>query len=292
MLGSSMPISKWILAGPFIATALFACSPKSAEDEKPEPIVVAQVFNYKLHYEDIKDLIQDYSGPEDSIQQVRSIAEHWVRSRLLLVEAEKNFPKEANMNKLLEDYRQSLLMHFFEQRVIEERLDTIITERDLVQYYEANKEQHKLETGIFRGYFFKIKRPQQRSDKILTWWKTFPKQHYREVIDYMGKNAKTNWSDTTEWRELNMLVQLFPEGTLSPSGIRSNRSLTREDRDYVYLCYPVEVYQQQEIAPLSRIRQQAARYIIHQRELELLDRIKKEIYDRDIQDERVKIYTQ
>jgi hypothetical protein len=292
MLGSSMPISKWILAGPFFATALFACSPKPAAEEKPDPIIVAQVFDYKLYYDDIKDLIQDYSGPEDSIQQVRSIAEHWVRSRLLLVEAEKNFPKEANMTKLLEDYRQSLLMHFFEQRVIEERLDTIITEQDLVQYYEANKEQHKLETGIFRGYFFKIKKPQQRNDKILTWWKTFPKEHAREVIDYMTKNAKTNWSDTAVWQELNMLAQLFPEGTLSPSGIRSNRSLMREDRDYVYLCYPVEVYQQQEIAPLSRIRQQAARYIIHQRELELLDRIKKEIYDRDIKDERVKIYTQ
>jgi hypothetical protein len=143
-----------------------------------------------------------------------------------------------------------------------------------------------------RVYYFNIKRPQQRSDKILTWWRTFPEQHYQEVMDYMGKHARTNWSDTTQWNELNMLVQLFPEGTLSPSSIRSKRGVVREDRDYVYLCYPLEVYQQQEIAPLSRIRQQAARYIIHQRELELLERIKKEIYDRDIQHERVKNYTQ
>ena len=286
-------ISIWIIAGPFIVTALFACSPKQPElPETPQPVLLAQVFDYKLYYDDIKDLLQGYAGPEDSIQQVRSITDHWVRSRLLLVEAEKNFPKEANMTKLLEDYRQSLLMHFFEQQVIEKRLDTIITEQDLVQYYEANKEQHKLESGIVRGYYFKIKRPQQRSDKILTWWKTFPEQHYREVMDYMGKQAKTNWSDTTQWNELNVLVQLFPEGTLSASSIRSNRGVVREDRDYVYLCYPLEVYQQQEIAPLSRIRQQAARYIIHQRELELLERIKKEIYDRDIQHERVKNYTQ
>ena len=125
-----------------IVTLLAASSCKEtdpAAESTPEPVLLAQVFDYKLHFDDIKDLIQGYANAEDSIQQVRSLTEHWVRDRLLLVEAEKNFPKEANMNKLLEDYRQSLLRHFFEQRTIEERLDTIITENDMLQYYEANK---------------------------------------------------------------------------------------------------------------------------------------------------------
>jgi hypothetical protein len=261
-------------------------------EQKPEPRLLAQVFDYKLYYDDIKDLLQGYTDPADSIQQVRSLTDHWVRDRLLLVEAEKNFPKEANMKKLLEDYRQSLLRHFFEQQVIEEKLDTVITEQDLQDYYEANKEQHRLESGILKGYYFKIKRPLPRNDKLLSWWKTFPQQHYSEVIDYADKHAKTSWSDTTVFHEMNVLIQLFPEGTLSESSIRSNRSVFRSDRDYYYLLYPVEVHYKLDIAPLSQIREQAARYIIHQRELELLDRIKKEIYDRDIQNERVQIYTQ
>ncbi len=254
--------------------------------------MLARVFDYKLYYDDIKDLLQGYTDPADSIQQIRSLTDHWVRDRLLLVEAEKNFPKEANMNKLLEDYRQSLLRHFFEQHVIEERLDTVITQQDLEQYYEANKEQHRLESGILRGYYFKIKKPQTRNDKILTWWRSFPQQYYTEVIDYANKHAKVNWSDTTIFHEMNVLIQLFPEGTLSEVSIRSNRSILRSDRDYYYLFYPIEVHYKQDIAPLSQIREQAVRYIIHQRELELLDRIKKEIYDRDIQNERVQIYTQ
>ena len=144
-------ILKWGVIGPFVVTALFSCKQNPAEDQTPEPILLAQVFDYKLYFDDVKDLMQSYSNAEDSIQQVRSLTEHWVRDRLLLVEAEKSFPKDADMNKLLEDYRQSLLLHFFEQQVIEERLDTVITENDLVQYYEANKEQHRLESGIWRG---------------------------------------------------------------------------------------------------------------------------------------------
>lgn len=290
LYASKNRILKWGVIGPFVVTALFSCKKGPVEDQAPEPILLAQVFEYKLYFDDIKDLMQSYANAEDSIQQVRSLTEHWVRDRLLLVEAEKSFPKDADMNKLLEDYRQSLLLHFFEQQVIEERLDTVITENDLVQYYEANKEQHRLESGIWRGYYFKIKRPQTRGDKILSWWRTFPQQHVKEVMDYADKHGKANWADTTIWHETNVLIQLFPEGTLTEATIRSKRGTVREDRDYIYLLFPLEVFYKQEIAPLSRIREQAARYIIHQRELELLERIKKEIYDRDIQHERVKIY--
>ena len=272
---------------------LYGCnSSDSGESAPAKQVLLAQVFDYKLYFDDIKDLMQGYANAEDSIQQVRSLTEHWVRDRLILVEAEKNFPKEANMNKLLEDYRQSLLRHFFEQRAIEERLDTVITEADLEKYYEANKEQHRLETGILRGYYFKIAKPLSRSDKILSWWKTFPQYHYDDVISYAAQRAKTNWADSTKWHEMHMVIQLFPEGTLSPSSIRSNQGIMKEDRDYVHLLYPLEVYYERDVAPLSTVKDQAARYIIHQRELELLERIKKEIYDRDIKHEQVKIFTE
>lgn len=275
-----------------LTMSLSCIKPKEPGEEVPKRVLLAQVFDYKLYFDDIDELIQGYANADDSIQQVRSLTEHWVRDRLLLVEAEKKFPKEINMNKLLEDYRQSLLRHFFEQRTMEERLDTVITESDLLRYYEANKTQHRLESGILRGYYFKIEKPLNRGDKILQWWKTFPGHHFEDVMAYADKHAKTNWSDSTQWHEMQMIIQLFPEGTLSPAVIRSNRGMVREDRDFLYLLFPMEVYYEQDIAPLARIREQAARYILHQRELELLERIKKEIYDRDIQNERVKIYTE
>ncbi len=277
----------------FCVGSLVACKSESPPEEVvPEPVLLAQVFNYKLYYSDIKELIQGYENERDSIQQVRSLTEHWVRDRLILVEAEKKFPKEANMEQLLEDYRQSLLRHFFEQKTLEEQLDTVITEADLLTYYEANKELHRLQSGILRGYYFKIKRPESKKDNILKLWKGFPQKNRDEILSYTLANGLTNWSDSSEWHEMKMVTQLFPEGTLSPGAIRSNQSVMREDRDYIYLLYPLEVYQENDVAPLDRIREHAARFILHQRELELLEKIKKEIYDRDIQDERVKIYNE
>lgn len=281
----------------YIAILLFLASPackneSATPDDAPEPVLLAQVFNYKLYFDDIRDLIQGYENERDSIQQVRTLTEHWVRDRLILVEAEKKFPKEVNMQKLLEDYRQSLLRHFFEQKSLEEQLDTVITEADLKAYYESNKDLHRLPSGILRGYYFKISRADAKKDNLMKLWKGFPQQNFEKLIAYASEHAQTNWSDSTAWYEMKMVTQLFPEGTLSPRAVRSNQGVVKEDRDYVYLLYPLEVYQENDVAPLDRIREHAARFILHQRELELLEKIKKEIYDRDIQNERVKIYTE
>lgn len=287
-------IIRIIILAAMSGPVLFSCKQKTVSEKKSdkEDKLLAQVFDYKLHQSDIEDLIQNPGNSADSIQQVRSLTEHWVRDRLVLVEAEKKFPEEANLAKLLEDYRQSLIRHFFEQQVLEQMLDTVITESDLAEYYESHKEQHKLESGIWRGYFFKIRKPTQRNDKLRTWWKSFPESHRDDVLTYAANHAKTNISDTMDWHEMQLVIQLFPEGTLSPSSIRSKRGILKEDTDFVYLLYPVEAYGPHEIAPLSFIREQSARYIIHQRELAILDQIKKDIYDRDMQNERVKIFVE
>src|SRR5690606_8224937 len=97
-----------------------------------------------------------------------------------------------------------------------------------------------------------------------------PQRHREDILTYAAEHARTNWSDTTQWHEMQRAVQLFPEGTLTPAAIRSQKSIIREDGDYVYLLHPVEAYQAQDVAPLAYIREQAARYILHQRELALL----------------------
>jgi hypothetical protein len=84
-----------------IATCSISCKKYNVEIKEPEPVVMAQVFQYKLTFDDIRDLIQDYSNEKIASSKFRSLTDHWVRDRLLLVEAEKNFPKEVNMNKLL-----------------------------------------------------------------------------------------------------------------------------------------------------------------------------------------------
>ncbi len=281
---------QYYIALVFLVTTVACKNDTHVVDDGPEPVLLAQVFNYKLYFSDIKDLIQGHDNARDSTQQVRTLTEHWVRDRLILVEAEKKFPKEANMKKLLEDYRQSLLRHFFEQRTLEEQLDTVITEANLLEYYEANKHLHKLQSGILRGYYFKIIKPVSKNDKFLKLWPTFPVKNFQEVLSYVEKHGVTNWSDSTEWHEMKMVIQLFPGQTLSSGAIRSNQGIVREDRKYIYLLYPLEVFHENDIAPLAKIREHAARFILHQRELELLEKIKKEIYDRDIQNERVKIY--
>jgi hypothetical protein len=85
------------------------------------------------------------------------------------------------------------------------------------------KEQHRLESGILRGYYFKIKKPLGRNDKLLKMVENISVEHFEDILSYAGKHAKTIGLILRNEHEMHMVIELFPEGTLSPGAIRSNR---------------------------------------------------------------------
>ena len=53
-------------------------------------------------------------------------------------EAEKNIPAGIEIDQLVEDYKSSLIIHQFEKTVVDNTLDTIISDAELNAYYDEN----------------------------------------------------------------------------------------------------------------------------------------------------------
>lgn len=58
----------------------------------------------------------------------------------MILEAEKNVAADINLNKLVDDYRSSLLVYNFEKRLVDQMLNTIITmdEKGLLDRLKIN----------------------------------------------------------------------------------------------------------------------------------------------------------
>ena len=68
--------------------------------------------------------------------------------------AEKELSKsEKNVDKELEDYRRSLLKYRYEQKYVNQRLDTAVTDAQIEKYYEAHIETFKLSLPIAKARF-------------------------------------------------------------------------------------------------------------------------------------------
>ena len=119
--------------------------------------VVARVGEHELYRTELERSIPDGVPAEDSLKFAQSYIESWARDLVFLDIAEKQLSKEEkDVSRELEEYRRSLMKYRYEQRYVNERLDTNLSEKEIEGYYEAHESDFKLERPIVRARYARV----------------------------------------------------------------------------------------------------------------------------------------
>ncbi len=254
--------------------------------------ILATVYNRSLYLSDMEGMFSENATREDSQQVINAFCDRWIREQLVMTEAERNIPKDLNLDELVKKYRESLILSNYEEQLTQIGLDTTISDNELHTFYEKNKEQYQLETPIARCYFLKIPKPAPQSDSLSKWWNS-PKSgdNLIKLKNYAKANAKAYILEDSVWTRVDKIAEMLPKGTLSTDNMSGDKELTMKDDNFQYYFRALGVMNKQEIAPLSFIREQASKYILHQRKIQLLEKKKQEMYDTELRKNNVKIYS-
>ena len=137
-----------VLIGIAFLTLLASCDyfQKSSKE-----VVVAECYGKYLYESDLTGLVPEGTPTMDSIQRVSTFIDSWVRRQVLIHQAENNLNKEAlNLDKQMEEYRNSLVIYAYESQLIDQKLDTVVSEDEIAEYYEQNKEDFQLRNTMVR----------------------------------------------------------------------------------------------------------------------------------------------
>ena len=219
----------------------------------------------------------------------------------MLVEAEKNIPIDLEIDRLVDEYRSSLIRNSFEKRFVESLLDSVVSADELLKYYEANKSQYVLESTICQLFFAKIYKDSIDSDEELealeeTWSNLLDlprdsmaaSEAYGSFLQYCNEEALVYVLDTSKWTKLDLIKEAMPPGTVNQDIIKFTKRIEINDEGYYFFLKVFDVKEKKEIAPLSFIQAQARRVILHQRKMILLDRLRDELYNQALQSNRIK----
>lgn len=264
--------------------ALSACSKQQAE--KTGDIPLARVFNKTLYLSDMEGM---FPPDADSALIINSYIERWIREALLLHEAERNIPSDLNIDKLVRDYRASLVRHSYEQFLVEQLLDSTVTQQELQAFYENNKEQYQLETPIMRCFFIKMPRPVYQIDELRRLWNSERPEDYAGLVKYCSEFAESHLLEDSTWHKVEDIAAELPAGLLSADNPGGKREITLRDDQYEYFLRILELKNRQEIAPFSYIEEQARRFILRSRIDKLLEEKKNDMYDIEIRKGNVEI---
>lgn len=131
-----------------VLSAFFSCNNKTTDTTRQKLLEVEGKF---LYLDQIQEIIPPNVNAKDSAEIAESFIQKWVTDVLLYENAKRNITNKDEIDQLLEDYRKSLIIHQYQQKLLQERLPKEPNEDEIKAFYEKYKNQLVLKENVIRG---------------------------------------------------------------------------------------------------------------------------------------------
>lgn len=266
-----------------------ACSTPVKETNEGD-ILLAQVHNKKLHVSDMPGMFPKGATASDSVLIIDNYVRRWVRDAVLMHEAEKNVPQDLNIDKLVRDYRASLIRHNYEDMLVNSQLDSVVTEIELTDYYEKHKQQFQLEAPVMRCLFLKFPSNHSQKRKVQDWWANADSTSFELLQSWSKTNAPVSYLNDSLWYKVSEIASYLPKGTITEDNVAAKKDFRQDDGEYTYYFKMMELVKRREIPPLSYVEGQVRKHILHRRQNKLLEDLKESMFSREMSNNNIQIY--
>jgi len=251
-------------------------------------VEVAKVDDKSYLLKDLKAQLPSGMTKPDSLARVNDILTRWVKKELLLKMAEENLDEnQRDLSKELEEYRNSLLIHRYQQQLLNQKMDTVLTETDIRHYYDIHPEKFTLDYNIVKAVYVEIPKNVPKSDQIKRWMSENSSRSMSELESYSFQYASKFDHFNNEWVDFNNILSRIP-GIKEPSEqlLRGNKFHQFSDLNNFYFLLINDYILAGEKAPYDFVKDRIESLILNSRKMEFLQDLEKNIYEKGKRENR------
>ena len=257
----------------FVITILFLLTGCQAiqsfiHDDK----VVARVGKHKLYESEVNAYIPSGVSIADSTNLALQYINTWATDIIVSDMAQSQLSKtERDITAELEAYKRELLRFRYEQRFIGDRLDTLVTEDQMLDFYEKHKNLFTLDRPILKVRFVDILKNMDKKDQIIRLMSSNKPKDMDEVEGLANKYAIKYFDKSYEWMDAAVLAREFGTdyGQMLAKMNQSYIRMESEDAADIKVAYVREI-RRSGVAPFDFCTDRIREYILSGRKHDLL----------------------
>ena len=257
----------------FVITILFLLTGCQAiqsfiHDDK----VVARVGKHKLYESEVNAYIPSGVSIADSTNLALQYINTWATDIIFSDMAQSQLSKtERDITAELEAYKRELLRFRYEQRFIGDRLDTLVTEDQMLDFYEKHKNLFTLDRPILKVRFVDILKNMDKKDQIIRLMSSNKPKDMDEVEGLANKYAIKYFDKSYEWMDAAVLAREFGTdyGHMLAKMNQSYIRMESEDAADIKVAYVREI-RRSGVAPFDFCTDRIREYILSGRKHDLL----------------------
>lgn len=251
----------------FVSCKYFKPKP-GISDEKP----IARVQDAYLYASDVEPIVKSAQNAQDSASFVKTFVEDWVKRKLMIEKAVLYLPNEQlDIDRQVNDYRESLILFAYEKELILQKLDTVVPDAEVRQYYESYKQNFELESDVAQLQYVKAANNVPKADSLPVWFASEREADKIKLEDFCFQYAAGYSLNDSIWFETPEILKTIPITQREFAAASANKSETTV-RDSLFFCVlrVNDSKYKSEIAPFAFVKADIIRLILNKRKMDLV----------------------
>lgn len=151
--------------------------------------MIARVGTTYLYRSELAVSMPSGIAAQDSINYSKTFIDKWIIEQLKQQEAEKLFStSESDIDRMVEEYRRSLLVHRLNRHYLEGEPCTEITDKEIAAYYNLHKSDFRISQPMVKGEIVAIGESFRRREQMVKWFSSSKKEHREDFTELCRKN--------------------------------------------------------------------------------------------------------
>jgi len=256
---------------------------------------LARVGRNQLTATEVKQAIPSNLKGEDSVAFAKHYIDKWLVRQLKIEEADELFSNSVNdIEKMVEDYRQTLLTSKVDQHYVDKLMSNELTDEDIANYYNTHKLDFTLDRTLVKGRILRFDGSYRQSKRL--------KEQMRKAAasptdaktfsDVCEKNGFVLTDYRSEWISFSDFLANLPttlaqdyDPLLDKMDIQE-----MEANDIRYYFDFTSVCRKGNVAPLEVVKENIRRILLTQRRSEIIKTHEEQIVKQAKDEGHARIY--
>lgn len=262
-----------------IAAAMTGCGQEHNHKGKTPLVEVSSEFLYK---EDLQAALPLNISKDDSVLFAEHYIRNWIEDALLFDKAEGNIPDNDKISKLVENYRRALIMHTYQEELVNQKLANDISEEEINAYYEKNKELFRLDNPLVKGLFIKVPLSSPDLGNVRVWYRKNNQDVIEKLEKYSLRNAVSYDYFYDRWTSVPDVAAKIPLKVLDTDAnyLDKNRNVEVKDTAFCYFLHIEDFLGKDKQKPLDFARDEIKEILINLKRVEFINKVKEDLYQR------------
>ena len=254
---------------------------------------IARAGGKELRMKDVRSVVPQGLSGDDSAAFMQVYVDRWVVRQLKLEEAETLFSSSADdIDRMVEEYRQALLIKKLDQHYVDRSIDTLFTEAEIADYYHAHKADFKLDRTIVKGRIVQFGTGYRQAAKLKTLMAAKSGAQQQDFSDICEKNDFTVSDFRDQWVDFSEFLSYLPTlRTRNYDSVLASTAVQEMRDNYSRYYFQIDaVMREGEPIPLERLRENIRRILFNRRKGEIIRQHEEELCTRARENGEVKIF--